>query len=127
MGYRRRVSKRKRVIATRSCKERKDGAPTMKTNGHKESRVGHPMKRLLILTAVVEGLTGLILLVYPPVVIRLLFDSEIAGAGVSISRIASISLIALGVACWPDRNTPQALLGMLTDNLLATLYLAYVG
>jgi len=85
------------------------------------------MRRILILTAVVEGLTGLILLVYPPVVIRLLFDSEIAGAGVSVSRIASISLIALGVACWPDRNTPRALLGMLTYNLLATLYLAYVG
>jgi hypothetical protein len=38
------------------------------------------MKKLLIQLAVVEGLSGLILLVYPPIVIRLLFDSEIAGA-----------------------------------------------
>jgi hypothetical protein len=85
------------------------------------------MRRLLILTAVVEGLTGLILLAYPPIVTRLLFDSEIAGAGVSMSRLAGISLIALGVACWPGRDTLQAFSGMLTYSLLAMLYLAYLG
>ncbi len=63
------------------------------------------MKNLLILAAVSEGLTGLILVVYPPIVIRLLFDSEVAGAGVWMSRLAGMSLIALGVACWPDHNT----------------------
>lgn len=72
-------------------------------------------------------MTGLILLVYPPIVIRLLFDSEIAGAGVLMSRIAGISLIALGVACWPDRFTLRAFFGMLTYSLFAMLYLAYIG
>jgi hypothetical protein len=85
------------------------------------------MKRLLILAAVSEALTGLILLVYPPIVIRLLFASEIAGAGVSMSRLAGITLIALGVACWPDRNAQRAFFGMLTYSLLAMLYLVYVG
>ena len=85
------------------------------------------MKRLLILAAVSEGLTGLVLLVYPPIVIRLLFGSEIAGTGVLMSRIAGISLIALGVACWPDRNRLRAFFGMSTYSLLATLYLVYVG
>ena len=85
------------------------------------------MKKLLILLAVVEGLSGLILLVYPPIVIRLLFDSEIAGAGVLMSRIAAIILIALGVACWPGSNTLQAFYGMLTYSVLAMLYLVYVG
>ena len=85
------------------------------------------MKRLLIFTSVVEGLSGLIVLVYPPIVIRLLFASEIAGAGVLMSRIAGIILIALGVACWPDRNLLRAFLGMLTYSLLAMLYLVYVG
>jgi len=84
------------------------------------------MKKLLILTAVIEGLTGLILLVYPPIVIRLLLDSEIAGAGVLMSRFAGIALIALGVACWPDGNTFRAV-GMLTYNLLVILFLVYVG
>jgi hypothetical protein len=85
------------------------------------------MKQLLRFTAVVEGLTGLILLVYPFSVVRLLFDSEIAGAGVFMSRLAGTVLIALGVACWPDRNTLRAFLGMLTYSLLAMLYLVYVG
>ena len=85
------------------------------------------MKKLLMLAAASEGLTGLILLVYPPIVIRLLFDSDIAGAGVLMSRLAGIGLIALGVACWPDRNVLRALFGMLTFGLLAMLYLIYVG
>jgi drug/metabolite transporter (DMT)-like permease len=85
------------------------------------------MKRLLILAAVGEGLTGLILFVYPAIVTRLLFDSEIAAAGVSMSRIAGIALIALGVACWPDRTTLRAFFGMSTYSLLAMLYLVYAG
>lgn len=85
------------------------------------------MKKLLILAALTEGLTGLVLLVYPPIVIWLLFGSEIAGAGVLMSRIAAITLIALGVACWPSLNTLRAFHGMLTYSLLAMFYLVYVG
>ena len=85
------------------------------------------MKKLLILAAVSEALTGVVLLVYPPIVIRLLFDAQISGAGVMVSRIAGMSLIALGLACWPDGNTLRAFFGMLTYSLLATLYLVYVG
>ena len=85
------------------------------------------MRRLLILLAVVEGLTGVILVVYPSVVIRLLFASEIAGAGALMSRLAGIVLIALGVACWPHGNTHRAFFGMLTYTVLAMLFLIYVG
>ncbi len=85
------------------------------------------MKKLLILAVLIEALTGLVLVVYPPIVIRLLFGSEIAGAGVLASRIAGISLIALAVACWPDRDMLRPFFGMLTYNLLVTLYLIYVG
>ena len=65
------------------------------------------MKKLLALAAVSEAATGLVLLVYPPIVVHFLFGAEIAGAGIFLSRIAGISLIALGVASWP-RNTAQA-------------------
>jgi hypothetical protein len=85
------------------------------------------MKKLLMLAALSEALTGLVLFAYPPIVIRLLFGSEIGDAGVLIGRIAAISLIALGVACWPDRNTVRAFFGMLTYSVLAMLYLVYVG
>lgn len=60
------------------------------------------MKRLLALAAVSEAATGLILLEYPSVVVSLLFVAEIAGAGIVMVRLADISLIALGIACWPD-------------------------
>jgi hypothetical protein len=85
------------------------------------------MKKLLILAAVSEALGGLILVAYPPVVIRLLFASEIGGVGILMSRIAGISLIALGVACWPDGDMLRAFFGMSTYSLLATLYLVDVG
>ena len=47
----------------------------------------------------------------------------LSGAGIVVSRVAGIALIALGVACWPG---PQ-LIGMLIYSAAVTLYLAYVG
>ncbi len=85
------------------------------------------MKRLLALAAVGEAATGLVLLVYPPIVVRLLFGAEIRGAGIFLSRITGINLIALGIACWPGDKRRRALYGMLTYSTLAMLYLAYVG
>ncbi len=85
------------------------------------------MKKLLALAAVSEGSTGLILLVYPSIVIRLLFGSEIAGPGIWASRFAGVALIGLGVACWPDSNPIRAFFAMSIYSSLATLYLAYVG
>ena len=53
--------------------------------------------------------------------------AEIAGAGVVVSRIAGISLIALGMACWPVRGAKWAPCGTLTYSLLATLYRIYLS
>jgi hypothetical protein len=73
----------------------------------------------------------LAVLVYPRIVVQLLFGAEIAGAGVVMSRIAGISLIALGLACWPGGEATGipagALRAMLCYSLLATAYLAYLG
>lgn len=85
------------------------------------------MKRLLIFAALSEGFTGLILLVYPPIVVRLLFGAEITGPGIWVSRFAGIALIGLAVACWPGSSLIRAFLGMSTYSALAMLYLAYVG
>jgi hypothetical protein len=41
-----------------------------------------------------------------------------------VARVLGISLIALGVACWPGST---ALCGMLTYGALVALYLAYLG
>ena len=85
------------------------------------------MKNLLAVAAVGEAITGLVLLVYPPIVVRLLFGAEIAGAGVVMSRILGISLIGFGVSCWPGNVATRALSGMLTYSSLAALYLIYLG
>jgi hypothetical protein len=85
------------------------------------------MKRLLILAAISEGATGLVLLVYPPIVVSLLFGVSITGAGIVVSRIAGISLFALGIACWPGDMSHRALYAMLTYSTFAMFYLGYVG
>jgi len=85
------------------------------------------MNAILMLAALAEAGTGVILLVHPPIVVRLLFDAEIAGAGVSMSRLAGIALIGLGAACWPDTDSRRAFSGMVTYSLLAMLFLIYIG
>jgi hypothetical protein len=82
------------------------------------------MEKVLALAAVGEASLGLVLLVYPPIVVRLLLDAEIAGAGIAVSRVAGIALISLGLACW---RPTRALRAMLCYSLLVTLYLAYLG
>ena len=81
------------------------------------------MNRILMFVALGEAGMGVILLAYPPIVVRVLFDAEIVGAGVIMSRLAGIALIGLGVACWP--GPPRV--GMLIYSVAAALYLAYVG
>jgi hypothetical protein len=85
------------------------------------------MKILLAIAAVSEAATGIALLAYPPIVIRLLLGAEVIGIGDVVSRFGGIGLIGLGVACWPNGSVRQALHGMLTYGTLAALYLAYIG
>jgi hypothetical protein len=85
------------------------------------------MNEPLGVTAVAEAALGLVLLVHPPIIVRLLLGAEIVGAGVAVSRVAGIALVALGVACWPGRADGRGVNGMLTYSLLVTLYLVYLG
>jgi hypothetical protein len=85
------------------------------------------MKKLLALAAAGEAVTGLVLLVYPPIVVKLLFGADITGIGVVTSRFAGLALIALGVACWPFGYASRALYGMLTYGSLATSGLFYLA
>jgi hypothetical protein len=85
------------------------------------------MKKLLALVAVLEALTGLVLIVCPSIVVKLLFSADIAGIAVVTSRFAGLALLALGVACWPYGSASRALCGMLTYGSLATLGLLYLA
>jgi hypothetical protein len=88
----------------------------------------------LIATAVGEGGTGLLLLVFPSVLLALLLGVDQASPEVtSVARITGAALLALGVACWLGRTEKQgpALLGLLTGvltyDVAAAGILAYTG
>jgi hypothetical protein len=85
------------------------------------------MNTILMLAALGEAGTGVILLVYPPIVVRSLFNADTVGAGIIMSRLAGIALIGLGAACWPGVDTRRAFNGMVTYSLLAMLFLIYIG
>lgn len=89
------------------------------------------MRNPLSVAALGEALTGLILLLRPTIVTRLLFNTDVDGTGAVMSRIAGIALIGLGLACWPSRseadNRQRAFQGMISYGLMAALYLGYVA
>ena len=81
------------------------------------------MKKVLIVAAVAEAVTGVALVIAPSLVGRLLLGEELAGVAITVARVAGIALIALGIACWP--GPPRV--GMLAYGAAVTVYLAYLG
>jgi hypothetical protein len=81
------------------------------------------MKKVLVIAAVGEAMTGAALLLVPSMVGQLLLGAELTGSAIPVARVAGIALIGLGVACWP--GPPRA--GLLTYSVAVTLYLAYLG
>jgi len=88
------------------------------------------MRKLLVLGAALEAAMGLALMIDPPVVTRLLLGDGVSGTALPLSRVAGIGLLSLGLACWPGAvrlGGHPALRGLLCYNLLATIYLLYLG
>jgi hypothetical protein len=91
------------------------------------------MKRLLVLTALIEVATGLGLIVVPAIVVRLLLSAEIFGAAIPLGRMAGVALLALGVANWLVSFDEQScaargvISGMVLYNLGAVLILGAAG
>lgn len=86
------------------------------------------MNRMLKVTAIIEAATGVALMVDPPIVTRLLLGIEVSGVAIALGRVGGLGLLSLGLACWPGNEPARpAFRAMLTYNLLATLYLLYLG
>lgn len=79
-------------------------------------------EKIVTVMAVVELLFGLTLLFFPTFVIRLLFDTDISGVSLQISRLAGISLITFGLS-----YIRPGFSAMLLYNVLVTLFLSAVG
>jgi hypothetical protein len=89
---------------------------------------------LLIVTAITEVATGLLLLVLPSIPFGLLLGVSVAAPeALLVGRVAGAALLALGVASWLARSDKQgcAVLGVLTGVLIydgaAAALLAYAG
>jgi hypothetical protein len=94
------------------------------------------MKLLLSLTSVLEAATGLLLLAIPSMLVELLLGAAPSTpAGVTVSRVAGVALLALGVACWlvrddaPGRAAKKLVAAMLLYNggVAAILVLAWTN
>ena len=85
------------------------------------------MKKLLVITAVLEAGTGIGLLAAPSMVAQVLLGGALdAPAAVTVGRVAGAALLALGVACWVARDDGRALVvAMLFYNIVAAIILAY--
>ena len=77
------------------------------------------IKSLLTVTALIEGATGVALLVVPSVIVELLL-----GAGLSspqsfvLGRIAGAALVSIGVACWLARRADAVVTGLVAGMLI---------
>ena len=91
-------------------------------------------KNLLIVTAVIEAMIGLTLIVLPSAITSLLLGSALDTPGsLIVARVAGVALTALGIACWIANNnykndTSKGLvLAMTFYNMGVFIILLYAG
>ncbi len=92
------------------------------------------MRKLFIAMAAIEMVTGLGLIVSPPMLAWLLLGSVLdAPPAIIIARIGGVALLSLATACWfaaSDENSPAAagvMAAMVLYNCGAIILLAYAG
>ena len=87
---------------------------------------------LLIFTAVLEGLTGIGLLLAPALIIQILLGAGISDPVVlTITRVGGSAILSLALACWFGRKDQQSMASkaiisaMLVYNIAVFVTLAY--
>ena len=92
------------------------------------------MKRLLVVTAVLEAGIGIGLLAVPTVVAQVLLGATLdAPAALTVARVAGAALLALAVVCWLAASDTQScaargvVCGMVIYNLGAAVILGAAG
>ncbi len=76
-------------------------------------------RKVLLFSAVAEVATGLVLMLDPAVLVRLLLGVEPSGVALVLARCFGVAVLALGLA--------PAVRTMTIYNALIALYLAYLG
>jgi quinol-cytochrome oxidoreductase complex cytochrome b subunit len=91
------------------------------------------LARLLTVASALEGALSIALLVDSPRVAAILFHASLDATGVVVARIAGGALLALAIACWLARSTPNApasrgvAWALFAYNLVACIVLAQAG
>jgi hypothetical protein len=89
------------------------------------------LRKILAFAASIEIGTGLVLIIDPAIVVKLLLGLEVSSEGTVIGRCFGTAALALGLACWPGRHGAEggspAFRAILTYNVLIGLYLVYLG
>ncbi len=87
------------------------------------------MKKLLLITAIFESLTGILLMIAPTLIASLLLGEEPFGAvALTIAKIAGAALFSLAIACWLSQNNAAAAVvvkAMLFYNIAVAAILLY--
>jgi hypothetical protein len=85
------------------------------------------MRWVTTAAAVETAATGLILLVSPVLFGRLILGDELSEPGQALGRLTGIVLLGFALTSWPEPSAWSVTRAMLTYNLLATVYLGYLG
>ena len=85
------------------------------------------MKWATTAAAIEIGATGMVLLVSPALFGWLILGGDLYGSGQALGRLTGIALLGFASTSWPDPSARYVVRAMLTYNLLATIYLCYLG
>jgi hypothetical protein len=88
--------------------------------------------RIVSVAASIEFVAGLVFIVSPSLVAKLLLNTDVDDGARVFARIGGFGLLSLGIACWPASTTivggkSATLRGLLAYNALAALLLLYLG
>ena len=85
----------------------------------------------IAVAAAIEAGTGLVLVSFPSLFVRLLLGVELSEPGQVVGRLAGFSLLALVLACWPaeepESQATKSVRALLIFSALVALYLVYLG
>lgn len=90
------------------------------------------MKKLLIFTSILETALGILLVLVPVQILKILLGIESDTSVEVLSRLTGLVYICFGIACYPGSLIPQnfiripAVRSMLVYNFFAAVYLGYL-
>ena len=89
------------------------------------------MKRLLIVTSFLEGITGLALMLVPSLIVSILLGMPLNDLhSIIITRVAGAALVSIAIACWFSRKSESLnglIVALLFYNLASAVLLGYAG